>query len=146
RIGLAGPLTGDQASIGQDMYHGSQMAVDEWNEKGGVLGKKIDLKALDDKAKEEEAVAIANEFVVDPYLVGVIGHLNSGCSIPASKVYHNAKILEVTPCSTNPELTLQGFPEIFRFCTTDAVQGPYGAEMAIKKLNKKRFVILHDKT
>jgi branched-chain amino acid transport system substrate-binding protein len=146
RIGLAGPLTGDQASIGQDMYHGSQMAVDEWNEKGGVLGKKIDLKALDDKAKEEEAVAIANEFVVDPYLVGVIGHLNSGCSIPASKVYHNAKVLEVTPCSTNPELTLQGFPEIFRFCTTDAVQGPYGADMAIHKLNKKRFVILHDKT
>lgn len=146
RIGLAGPLTGGQASIGQDMYHGAQMAVDEWNAKGGVLGKKIDLEARDDKAKEEEASAIANEFVVDPLLVAVIGHLNSGCSIPASKIYHNAKVLEVTPCSTNPELTLQGFPEIFRFCTTDAVQGPYGAEMAINKLNKKRFAVLHDKT
>jgi branched-chain amino acid transport system substrate-binding protein len=146
RIGLAGPLTGEQAAIGQDMYHGSQMAVDEWNEKGGVLGKKIELEALDDKADNKEAVSIAHEFTSDPLLLAVIGHLNSGCSIPASKVYHQEKILEVTPCSTNPELTLQGWPEIFRFCTTDAVQGPFGADMAIQKLGKKRFAILHDKS
>ena len=146
KIGLAGPLTGDQADIGQDMNNGAIMAVDEWNEKGGVLGKKIELVSLDDRHDPKEAVAVAQRLVADPSVVAVIGHLNSGCSIPASKVYHQNKILDVTPCSTNPDLTLQGFPEIFRFCVTDALQGQFGADVAVKKMDDKRLAILHDKS
>ena len=146
KIGLVGPITGDQADIGQDMNNGAIMAVDECNEKGGVLGKKLELVSMDDRHDPKEAVAAAQRLVADPAIVGVIGHLNSGCSIPASKVYHENKILQVTPCSTNPDLTLQGFPEVFRICVTDAIQGQFGADMAVKKFGKKRVAILHDKS
>ncbi|MCX7918810.1 MAG: branched-chain amino acid ABC transporter substrate-binding protein [bacterium] len=146
RIGFAAPLTGDQAEIGIDMKNGVLMAIEEANAAGGVLGKKLELVPMDDKHDPKEAVAVAQKLITDPTVVAVVGHLNSNCSIPASKKYHEAQLAMITPSSTNPELTLQGYPEIFRMCATDSFQGPFGAEFAIKELGKKRIAILHDKS
>lgn len=114
RIGFVAPLTGDQAEIGIDMKNGALMAVEEANAAGGVLGKKLEFVPMDDKHDPKEAVAVAQKLITDPSVVAVVGHLNSNCSIPASKKYHEAKMVMITPASTNPDLTLQGFPEIFR--------------------------------
>jgi branched-chain amino acid transport system substrate-binding protein len=146
RIGFVAPLTGDQAEIGIDMKNGALMAVEEANAAGGVLGKQLEFVPMDDKHDPKEAVAVAQKLITDPTVVAVVGHLNSNCSIPASKKYHEANIVMITPASTNPDLTLQGFPEVFRVCATDAVQGPFGAEFAIKQLGIKRIAIMHDRS
>ncbi|MFB3896579.1 MAG: branched-chain amino acid ABC transporter substrate-binding protein [bacterium] len=154
RIGFVAPLTGDQAEIGNDMKNGALMAVEEANAAGLVLGKKLEFVPMDDKHDPKDAVAVAQKLITDPTVVAVIGHLNSNCSIPASKKYHEAQMAMITPASTNPELTYPKdadgkptiFPEIFRVCATDAFQGPFGAEFAIKKLGLKRIAILHDGT
>ncbi|MDI6783938.1 MAG: branched-chain amino acid ABC transporter substrate-binding protein [bacterium] len=146
RIGVVAPLTGDQAEIGIDLKNGAVMAVEEANAAGGILGKKLELVPMDDKHDPKEAVAVAQRLITDPAVVAVVGHLNSNCSIPASKKYHDAQMTMITPSSTNPELTKKGYPEIFRVCATDAFQGPFGAEFAIKQLGKKRIAILHDRS
>src|SRR5512147_2296482 len=86
RIGAAGPMTGDQSKMGIDLRNASELAVAEWNEKGGVLGKKIELLAGDDQADPKQAVSIANKFI-NQKVVAVIGHWNSSCSIPSSEYY-----------------------------------------------------------
>lgn len=146
KIGLASPLTGDQAAIGQDLANAAILAIDEANEKGGLLGKKILLVTADDKADPKEAVNVAHRFAIDKSIVAVIGHLNSGCTLPASSVYNEAGLAMITPCATNPKITLQGFKNVFRTCTTDAVQGSAGGEFAVKVLKKNKIVVLHDKT
>ena len=104
KIGAAGPMTGDQSKMGMDLRHGVELAVEEWNARGGVLGKTIVLQVEDDQHDPKQAVAVANKFVHSG-VVGVIGHWNSSASIPASGVYHQAKIVMITPASTNPRLT-----------------------------------------
>ncbi len=86
RIGAAGPMTGDQSKMGMDLKNAAELAVAEWNEKGGVLGKKIVLLAGDDQADPKQAVSIANKFI-NQKAAAVVGHWNSSCSIPASKYY-----------------------------------------------------------
>jgi branched-chain amino acid transport system substrate-binding protein len=128
------------------MKNAVELAIDEINEKGGIKGKRLELIAIDDKADPKEAVSIAHKFITDPQLYAVVGHLNSGCSIPASRVYAQANLLMISPSSTNPKLTQQGFKNVFRTCTTDNVQGEAAAEFAFSSLKKKKAVILHDKT
>jgi len=103
RIGIAGPMTGDQAKMGMDFKNGATLAVEEWNSKGGVLGKKIELIVSDDQHDPKQAVSVANK-MVNEGVAGVIGHFNSSCSIPASDVYNRAGITMITPGSTNPQL------------------------------------------
>lgn len=146
RIGVVAPLTSDQAEIGIDLKNGAVMAVEEANAAGGVLGKKLEVAQMDDKHDPKEAVAVAQKLITDPLVVAVVGHLNSNCSIPASSKYHEAHIAMISPASTNPELTKKGYPEIFRVCATDAFQGPFGAEFAIKNLGNKRIAVLHDRS
>lgn len=146
KIGLVAPLTGDQAEIGIDEQNGAQLAVDEVNAKGGLLGKKVVLVPLDDKHDPKEAVNAANKLVSDPAVVGVVGHLNSGTSIPASAVYNRAGIAMISPSATNPQLTRQGFKNVFRVCTTDEVQGPAMADFLVKDKKFRKIVILHDKS
>jgi branched-chain amino acid transport system substrate-binding protein len=113
KIGIAGPMTGDQAKMGMDFKNGVSLAVDEWNSKGGVLGKKIEVIISDDQHDPKQAVSVANKMINDG-AVGVIGHFNSSCSIPASDVYNRAGIPMITPGSTNPQLTEKGYRGVFR--------------------------------
>ena len=145
RIGAAGPMTGDQSKMGIDLRNGVELAVTEWNEKGGVLGKKIQLVPGDDQADPKQAVSIANKFV-NQKVSAVVGHWNSNCSINASPYYNTARIVAISPASTNPRLTRQGFKTIFRVCGTDDQQGGIAADFVLKTLKPKRVAVIHDKT
>lgn len=145
RIGAAGPMTGDQSKMGVDLRNAVELAVAEWNEKGGVLGKKIVLLAGDDQADPKQAVSIANKFI-NQKAVAVVGHWNSSCSLPASKYYNDANIVMISPATTNPQLTLQGFKRVFRVCGTDDQQGRVAADFVLSRLHPKRVAIIHDKT
>ncbi len=144
-IGVAGPMTGDQSKLGGDVEHGARLAVDEWNAKGGVLGKKIRLEVGDDQHDPKQAVSVANK-MIHSGVVGVVGHFNSSATIPASSVYHDAGIPMLTPSATNPKVTEQGFFNVFRVCGRDDQQGKVAADFVAKKLGVKRVAILHDKT
>lgn len=145
RIGAAGPMTGDQSKMGVDLRNSVELAVSEWNEKGGVLGKKIVLLSADDQADPKQAVSIANK-LINQKAVALVGHWNSSCSIPASKYYQDANIVMVSPATTNPQLTLQGFKNVFRVCGTDDQQGKVAAEFVLKTIHPKKIAIIHDKT
>lgn len=158
KIALVAPITGDLAAMGQGMKNAAQMAVDEEKERRiygqtatsrGTLpgvGIFIELAAFDDRADPKEAVNVASQIVSDRAIVGVVGHLNSGCSIPASAVYNRYNLLMISPASTNPKLTQQGFKNVFRTCTTDEVQGSFAAGYSFRKLGLRKISIIHDKT
>jgi branched-chain amino acid transport system substrate-binding protein len=145
RIGAAGPMTGSQSKMGLDLKNAAELAVDEWNAKGGILGKKVVLLSGDDQADPKQAVSVANKFINEK-VAAVVGHWNSSCSIPASKYYNDANVVMISPATTNPRLTLQGFKNVFRVCGTDDQQGRVAAQFVLKKLRPKRVAIIHDKT
>jgi len=145
KIGVAAPMTGDQAKIGTDLRNGVTLAVEEWNAKGGVLGKKIEVVAVDDQHDPKQAVSVANK-LVNERVAGVVGHFNSSCSIPSSDVYNRGGVPMISPGSTNPQLTEKGYRGVFRVCGRDDQQGKVGAEFVINKLNLKRIAVIHDKT
>ncbi len=145
KIGIAGPMTGDQAKMGMDFRNAVTLAVEEWNAKGGVLGKKIEILVGDDQRDPKQAVAVANKLVHEG-VVGVIGHFNSSCSIPASDIYNRANIPMISPASTNPQLTDKGYKGVFRVCGRDDQQGSVAAQFVITKLKIKKIAIIHDKT
>jgi branched-chain amino acid transport system substrate-binding protein len=146
RVALVCPLTGDVAAMGQGMKRASQMAIDETNVSGRFPGITFELAAFDDRADPKEAVNAANRIITDPKIYGVIGHLNSGCSIPASRIYARRNLVMVSPASTNPKVTLQGLKNVFRVCTTDDVQGCFAADYVLDSLKYKTFAVIHDKT
>ncbi|MCL4558042.1 MAG: branched-chain amino acid ABC transporter substrate-binding protein [Deltaproteobacteria bacterium] len=145
RIGVAGPMTGDQSVFGRDERRGAELAVLEWNRNGGVLGKKIDVIVEDDQHDPRQAVAVANRLVSDD-VVGVVGHFNSNCSIPASAVYHRADIPMISHGSTNPQLTEQGFDNVFRVCGRDDQQGKIAADFVCSNPRFSRIAIIQDRT
>jgi len=145
RIGAAGPMTGDQSKMGIDLRNGVELAVAEWNEKGALLGKKILVVPGDDQADPKQAVSIANKFI-NQKVNAVVGHWNSNCSINASTYYNAANIVSISPASTNPRLTQQGYKTVFRVCGTDDQQGGVAAEFVLKTVKPKRVAVLHDKT
>ncbi len=144
-IATAGPITGPYASFGEQMKRGAEMAVADINAKGGVLGQKLVLEIGDDACDPKQAVAVANQFV-NKKVKFVAGHFCSGSSIPASKVYNEEGILQITPASTNPLLTEQGFKNVFRTCGRDDVQGIYAANYVVDKKLGTKIAILHDKS
>ncbi len=146
KVALVAPLTGDIAAHGQGMKRAAQLAVEEAVQSNRFKDFKLELAAFDDRGDPKEAVTIANQIISDPAILGVVGHLNSGCSIPASQVYAKRNVLMITPASTNPKLTQQGLHNVFRLCTTDDVQGKFAADYAIDKLMVERAAIIHDKT
>ncbi len=146
-IGFVAPITGDQAYVGTGVLYGAQMAVEDANIKGPVFGQfKLKLLALDDQHNPTQAVLAANKLVANPDVMGVVGHFNSSCTKPASAIYHEGRLPQITPASTNPEISRQGFDTFFRVCATDDVQGPAAAEFVFAKLNLKRIAIVDDKT
>lgn len=145
RIGVAGPMTGDQSKMGMDFKNGVSLAVEEWNEKGGLLGKKIEVVIGDDQHDPKQAVAVANK-LVNGGVTGVVGHFNSSCSIPASDIYNRAGIPMISPGSTNPQLTEKGYKGVFRVCGRDDQQGKVGAQFVLSQLKSKKVAVIHDKT
>jgi len=145
KLGLAGPLTGSQSAIGEQVKNGATIAMEEWNEKGGVLGKKVEIVWGDDQADPKQAVSVANKFVNEGVL-GVVGHVNSSCSIPASTIYTRADIVHITPSSTNPQLTELGSKTAFRVCGRDDQQGSIAADFIVNFLRKTKVAVFHDKT
>lgn len=148
RIGQASPLTGPQAHLGKDNDNGARLAMDEINAAGLTLGgKKVRLELIseDDQADPRTATIIAQKFV-DEGVAGVIGHLNSGATIPASKIYHDAGIPQISPSATAIAYTAQGYDTAFRVMTNDAQQGKVLGQFAVNKLGAKRIAIIDDRT
>ncbi len=144
-ISTAGPMTGQYASFGEQMRRGAEMAVKDINAAGGVLGQKLKLTVGDDACDPKQAVAVANKFASQG-VVFVAGHFCSGSSIPASKVYEEENILQISPASTNPKLTEEGGPNVFRVCGRDDQQGIVAGNFLAAKYGNKNIAILHDKT
>ena len=144
-IATAGPMTGQYASFGEQMKRGAEMAVEDINAKGGVLGQKLKLTIGDDACDPKQAVAVANKFVSEGVKF-VAGHFCSGSSIPASQVYTEEDILQISPASTNPKLTDEGGPNVFRVCGRDDQQGIVAGTFLADTYGGKNIAILHDKT
>ncbi len=146
-VGVAGPLTGPEAYIGTGMVQGALMAVEDANAKGPVFGAaKLKAMPMDDQRNPTQAVLVANKLVAEPAAVGVVGHFNSSCTKAASSIYHESRFTQITPASTNPEISRQGFDTFFRICATDDVQAPAAAEFVWNDLGVKKIAIIDDKT
>ncbi|MCE2999289.1 MAG: branched-chain amino acid ABC transporter substrate-binding protein [Betaproteobacteria bacterium] len=148
KIGSASPLTGPQAHIGIDIRNGVQLAIEDANAANiEIGGKKVkfELVAEDDEANPTKATTVAQK-LVDAKVAAVIGHFNSGASIPASKIYSDAGIPQISPSSTNPKYTEQGFKTTFRVVAHDGQQGPTLARFAAKTLGTKTVAVIDDST
>lgn len=142
KIGLGSMLTGDYASLGIDIRHGAEMAVEE---KGTLLGHGIVLQAEDDGCAGPPSVAIAEKICNDPLVVGLVGYMCSGGSKPASDIHNKYKVVMISPSSTALELTARGIPIFFRTCWNDKIQARRAADFAVSK-GWKRVAVLHDKS
>ena len=148
KIGHVGPTTGPQAHLGKDNENGARMAIDDANGKGVTIdGKKVkfELVAEDDQADPKQGTTVAQK-LVDAKVAGVVGHLNSGTSIPASKIYSDAGIPQISPSATNPKYTRQGFKTAFRLMADDDKQGTALGEYAVKTLKLKQLAVIDDAT
>jgi branched-chain amino acid transport system substrate-binding protein len=148
KIGIGAPLTKGAVALGQGMVRGAELAIDEANASETVKAAGIKFTAVpqDDQGDPTVGGNVAQTFASDPAVVGVMGHLNSGVSIPASKIYNRAKIVMISPASTNPALTLQGLNNVFRVCTTDEIQGKFAADAAYKDFGLKTAYVVDDST
>jgi branched-chain amino acid transport system substrate-binding protein len=144
-IAVAGPMTGQYASFGEQMRRGAVMAVKDINAAGGVLGQKLKLEIGDDACDPKQAVAIANGFASKGVRF-VAGHFCSGSSIPASDVYADEDILQISPASTNPKLTERNLANVFRVCGRDDQQGSVAGNFLVDKMAGKKIAVIHDKT
>lgn len=148
RVGHASPLTGPQAHLGKDNENGVRLAIEDLNASGfEVGGKKVTFELIseDDQADPRIATTVAKKFVDDGVNV-IIGHLNSGTTIPSSRVYNDAGIVQVSPSATNPKYTLQGYKNAFRVMANDVQQGKALGEFAVKDLGAKKIAIIDDRT
>jgi branched-chain amino acid transport system substrate-binding protein len=144
-IATAGPMTGQYAIFGDQMKRGAEMAVKDLNAAGGVLGEELALRVGDDACDPKQAVAVANQ-MVNEGVVFMAGHFCSGSSIPASQVYNEEGILQISPASTNPQLTEQGFDNVFRVCGRDDQQGQVAANYVVDNNVGSKIAVVHDKT
>ena len=148
KIGHVAPTSGAIAHLGKDNENGARMAIDELNAKGVTIGgKKVKLEMLaeDDAADPKQGTAVAQK-LVDAKVVGVIGHLNSGTTIPASKIYSDAGIPQISPSATNPKYTRQGFKTAFRVVADDVHLGSTLGKYAVKELKGKSIAVIDDRT
>jgi branched-chain amino acid transport system substrate-binding protein len=148
KIGHAAPLTGGSAHLGKDTENGARLAIEEINSKGLVVGGQkilLEFDPQDDASDPRQATQIAQR-LVDDKVVAVVGHMSSGTSIPASRIYSDAGIVQISPAATNPVYTQQGFKTTYRVVATDAQQGPALADYASKILHAKSVAIVDDAT
>ena len=148
KIGHVGPTSGGIAHLGKDNENGARMAVDELNAKGVTIGGKkvkFELLAEDDGGDPKQGTAAAQK-LVDSKVAGVVGHLNSGTSIPASKIYSDAGIPQISPSATNPKYTRQGFKTTFRLVADDVHLGGTLGKYAVTQLKGKSIAVIDDRT
>jgi len=151
RIAVAGPLsvspmTAQYATFGEELRRCAELAVRDVNESGGINGQKLTLVIADDGGCDPKmAVEVANELARHE-IVFVDGHYCSSASIPASGVYREKGILMISPASTNPRLTDQGFPNVFRVCGRDDVQGVFAADYVVNYKLADRIAVVHDQS
>ena len=147
KIGHVGPLTGNIAHMGKDNENGARLALEEYNAKGVTIdGKKVKFERVgEDDAADPKTGNIVAQRLVDAGVKGIVGHLNSGTTIPASRIYNQAGIPMISPSATNPTLTQQGFPYIFRTMANDVQQGSVIGKFAATKIGKK-VAIIDDRT
>jgi branched-chain amino acid transport system substrate-binding protein len=148
KIGHVGPTSGAIAHLGKDNENGARMAIDDLNAKGVMIGgkkAKFELLAEDDAGDPKQGTAVAQK-LVDAKVNGVIGHLNSGTTIPASKIYSDAGIPQISPSATNPKYTRQGFKTTFRVVADDVHLGSTLGKYAVKEMKGKTFAVIDDRT
>ena len=148
KIGAAAPLTGPQAHIGKDNENGTRMAIEDANAKGiEIGGKKVRFELLseDDQTDPKTATIVAQK-LIDAQVNGVIGHLNSGTTIPASRLYNDNGIPQISPSATAVSYTAQGFKTAFRVMANDSQQGKVLGEFAVKNLGAKKIAVIDDCT
>ena len=148
KIGHVGPTSGGIAHLGKDNENGARMAIEEANAKGVTIGGKkvkFELLAEDDAADPKQGTAVAQK-LVDSKVNGVIGHLNSGTSIPASKIYSDAGIPQISPSATNPKFTRNGYKTTFRVVADDVHLGGTLGRYAVKELKGKSIAVIDDRT
>ncbi|MFT3986962.1 branched-chain amino acid ABC transporter substrate-binding protein [Aestuariivirga sp.] len=144
-IGTAGPMSGANASFGEQMRRGAQRAVDDYNASGGLSGQPLSLIASDDGCEPRKAVDVATDFVSKGVKL-VAGHFCSGASVPAAKVYNQANILMISPASTNPKLTDAGLWNVFRVCQRDDAEGTFAGKYIAAHYRDQKIAILNDKS
>ena len=145
-VASAGPMTGDLAVFGEQLKYGAEMWVKDVNAKGGINGRNVKLEIGDDACDPKQAVAVANK-LVGMGAVFVAGHFCSGSSIPASQVYSEAGVVQVSPASTNPDFTDKAKGDnVFRVCGRDDQQGEVAGKWIADKYKGKKVAIIHDKT
>ncbi|MDN3920431.1 branched-chain amino acid ABC transporter substrate-binding protein [Roseateles violae] len=148
KIGHVGPTSGAIAHLGKDNELGARMAIDDLNAKGVMIGgkkAKFELLAEDDAGDPKQGTAAASK-LADSKVNGVIGHLNSGTSIPASKVYSDAGIPQISPSATNPKFTRNGYKTTFRVVADDVHLGGTLGKYAVKELKGKSIAVIDDRT
>ena len=145
KLAVAGPVTGANAAFGAQLTQGVQQAVEDINKAGGILGQKVEVEIGDDVSDPKQGVSVANKFVGDGVKF-VVGHFNSGVTMPASDVYAENGVLFITPSATNPKITDRKLWDAFRTCGRDDQQGMVWAELARDKLKGKKIAVIHDKT
>src|SRR5207247_9085716 len=144
-IGVAGPMTGSEATFGRQMKNGAEQAITDLNAAGGVMGKKLKLEVGDDACDPKQARSVAEKLAGRkvPFLAG---HYCSSSSIPASEAYAEGNVLQITPASTNPQFTERGLWNTFRVCGRDDQQGAVAGGFIAKNYKGKNVAVLHDKS
>jgi branched-chain amino acid transport system substrate-binding protein len=148
RIGSASPVSGPSAHLGKDTENGARMAVEDLNAAGfTIAGKKVQLVlvAEDDGGDPKQGTAVAQQ-LVDAGVAGVVGHLNSGTTVPASRIYNAAGIPQITPSATTPQYTHQGFKGAFRLVASDSKVGAALGRYAVTTLKAQRIAVIDDRT
>ncbi len=148
KIGQAGPLTGPIAHLGKDNENGVRLAIEEANAAGLVIGGqqvRFEMVSEDDEGNPQKGTVVAQK-IVDAEVAGVIGHLNSGTTIPASKIYFDAGIAQISPSATNVDYTNQGYKTAFRVMANDAQQGVVLGNFAVENLNAGKIAVIDDRS
>ena len=145
KLGVAGPMTGNNAAFGAQLKNGAEQAVADINAAGGVMGQKIAIQVGDDAGDPKQGVSLANKMASDG-VKWVVGHFNSGVSIPSSEVYQEAGMIQITPASTNPKFTERSMWNTFRTCGRDDQQGAVAGTYLASHFKGKKVAVVHDKT
>lgn len=145
KVGIAGPLSGSSLAIGEQQEIGAQKAFEDLNDKGGLLEKEIVVISADDACDGRKAKAVARQLVSEGVAL-VVGHLCSACSLAAMEIYEKAGIIMITPASTNPKVTDEGGPNVFRVIGRDDQQGTIAGDLLANNHRSENIAILHDGT
>ncbi|MHA7968276.1 branched-chain amino acid ABC transporter substrate-binding protein [Rhizobium terricola] len=144
-VGVGGPMTGPNAAFGAQLQKGAEQAAADINAAGGINGEQVKIVLGDDVSDAKQGVSVANKFAADGVKF-VVGHFNSGVSIPASEIYAENGILEVTPAATNPTFTERGMWNTFRVCGRDDQQGEVAGKYISDNFKDGKVAVVHDKT